>query len=840
MRRLSVSGLVFTIICIGASTVVAQETQSVSSSPLYQSMLTELARKAPRPTIISAAGKLIETPMTPPHVEASESATGLRLETAAWRLEVAKSPFEVTLTNKLNQGHWTMGGSATGDRGISWAVKGTDFSLHLTEVTKIERQDNAWVMQGRVVNAQQPVTLTLAVVAPGIVRLTVDGSSLAEEAASEFHVAAAGAFFGLGEQFGRARLNDLKLPLRPDDLFSEPEHKWDYMSIPFLFSPEGLGAYFDTSFNCIFDSTTAQGPGFTMQIGGPTIDLYLMVASSPKGIIEAYTSLTGRPPLSPPWAFGVWHNALQGRDAVLAEARRLRQQGIPVSAIWEWDLMDDATNFGWPLWTVGYYGDPREFTTELHKLGFKALGYVHPYVRKIVAPYLMNSPTYDEGLRNHYFVVKPDRQPIGPTFEAIQTGNVDFTNPRAVDWWAAMIRRIVRDFDFDGWMEDFGEWVRDDHQFANGKTGRVMATLNPLFYHKLTYEIARQLKPDVVPFSRSGAPGSQAFTRVLWGGDQTPNWNPYTGYPSVVTAGITAGLAGFAVWGPDILSSSTSKELYIRWCEFGALTPVMRDHLWDKPKFGVDIWFDSETTDVFKKYARLHVSLFPYLYTYAHAATATGVPIMRHLVLEFPADPKTYDAEHEYLLGEKFLVAPVVVEGARARKLYLPEGAWVDYWTGETLSGGREVTVPAPLHHIPMVVRAGSVIPFASPDMETLATDLAGTNYRTLDNSLIWRVFPSPQAIQSSFKLYDGTVVSVAQEARLIRVEGDSATIRQYEIVLPLATAPRRVTVSGRSLQKLDDAAYHSRQEGWWSNPDQKTLHILFLGHKFKLAVETS
>ena len=223
----------------------------------------------------------------------------------------------------------------------------------------------------------------------------------------------------------------------------------------------------------------------------------------------------------------------------------------------------------------------------------------------------------------------------------------------------------MMDFGFDGWMEDFGEQTQDNDRFMTRKSGREMANLYPWLYHKISYAVGTKLRPDVVQFSRSGYSGSQAYSRVVWGGDQRPDWSLDRGYPSVVAAGISAGLSGFGVWAPDILSSGSSKELWIRWTEFGALTPVMRDHLWNKPKFAVDLWFDEETTDTFRRYARLHTSLFPYLFTYAQHAAQTGIPIMRHLMLEFSDDSKTYDTEYEYLLGEKLRAAPVVIEGAR-------------------------------------------------------------------------------------------------------------------------------------------------------------------------------
>ena len=833
------SGLV--IAFVGVSAGQAQQRQPFASTAEYKAMLIELARAAPRPSRLAAAGELITEGPQPVPVRADESAKALHLEAQAWRLEIARDPFRLTFTNKLTGTDWRLEGTGSQTSGLVWSrnvnTATTNPDLPLRSIARTINQDNHWVLDGILNGSTQLVRIDISVSSPNALCISFDGSSLGADENSRFHFTAEGPFFGLGEQFAKANLQDFRISLHPDDKYQTPGHNWDYMSIPFVYGPQGTGVYFDTAFNCVFDSTQVWRPGFSMRFDGPSIDLYLIAASGPKGVLQTYTAITGRPPLPPAWAFGVWHNSLQGREAVLKDAQDLRAARIPVSALWVSDLMDQKDNIGWPLWTYGYYGLPGPFTEDLHKLGFKVLAYLYPYVRSLLLPYPLVNPTFEEAVRNHYLAQDPQGRPAGPRFEPVLTGNVDFTNPAAVNWWQGKIEHALLQYDFDGWMEDFGEWVRDDDRFCAGKTGRVMATLNPLFWHKIDYEIAHQAKPDVVGFARSGAPGSQAFTSVLWGGDQMPDWSWDNGLPSVVTAGITAGLSGFAAWGPDIFSAGHSKELFIRWTEFGALTPIMRDHLWDKPKFGVDLWFDDQTTDVFRRYAKLHVSLFPYIYTFAQEAARTGLPIIRHPMLEFPDDPASYSTYCEYLLGDRLLVAPVVKEGATTRSLYLPKGAWVNYWSGETVEGGKEVTVAAPLEEIPILVKAGSVIPFTRSDLDTLAMDLAGGQFQTFDNSLTWRIFRYEKPSTAKFETYDGAKVSVEQNKTQVLVKGESPKVRQYDVVIAIENAPRQVVLSGRRLEILGDAGVQAEKMGWIFDPKAKVLHVYFLESNFNLQI---
>lgn len=813
--------------------------QPFSSSVEYKSLLKELHHDPSRPTRMSS-GTLLSSAQQLPDLTVRETKAALDLDTISWRLEIAKNPWAMALTNKQTGLTWRLENGDSVKPGILWnSVPERATALRLGKIQRIERQGNSWRMQVDIAGSTATVDLDLAVLSATVVRLSIYAPQMDRELQNiALNFEGAGPFFGLGERFNQVKLDGLKSTLYPEDLLGKIGHNWTYIPVPFLFAPGGLGLYLDTAAKSIFDIGHLEQRMFSVQLKDTSIDSYLFIGE-PKDIIESYTSLTGRSPIPPPWTFGVWICSYQGPEKVMDEARKLRQNDIPASAIWTYDVMGKGDIMGWPLWWTGYYPDIAKFTEQLHKMGFKALTYVHPYLRSMLDPYNLPNQLFEKGVKSGLFVLNAQGNPTGPAFEPFTDGNIDFTSPANVDWWEQKVRKILLDDNFDGWMEDFGEWIQDTDRFAAGVSGKKMANLNPLFYHKITYEIAKKAKPDVVEFVRSGYAGSQGYTRVVWGGDQFPNWTQDYGLPSVVRAGITAGLSGFATWGPDIAGNGFSKELWTRWVEFGALTPVMRNHLWDKPEGAVNLWSDAQNLDTFRRYAKLHISLFPYFYTYAHQAARTGLPIMRHLLLESPTDPKTYDCNSEYLLGDKILVAPVVEQGASNRSLYLPQGSWVDYWSGRIIEGGTQVTVPAPLEHIPILVRAGSILPFINSDTETLAQDLTGGNYRTLTNDLIWRVFPTSASGRGAFTLYDGTAARVDEDSSSLHVHVDySPVMRRLEVELPVSRKPRAVRVGQESLNELPESNRSNGETGWRVDPHNRQLHVMFEARDFDLDIE--
>lgn len=807
-----------------------------SSSADYRSMLEKLHKTYVRPSSMSAGTLLSTSPPTIIPVRAEDTATALHLESDGWRIDVAKDRWGITVTNKQTGLLWRLPAMNSSPSGLGWTQgPGKPEMVQSTSVEHVERRGNDWHMQVRLKGFTEPAAVDLQVISADVIRLSIRAPQLGN-AQMKLAFAGAGPFFGLGERFDRVKLDGLKTTLRPEDRLGDPGHNWTYIPVPFLFSPRGLGIYLDTAAISSFDLSEAEDQKFSVQLDSPSVDCYFFVGK-PKAIIENYTALTGRTPLSPPWAYGVWICSYQGPEQVLKDASRLRQEKIPSSAIWTFDVMGKGDIMGWPLWWTGYYPQPRQFVDKLHSMGFKVLTYVHPYLRSVLYPYNLPDPSYEQGLHQGLMVHNPQGQPTGPA-KPFADGNIDFTSPANVNWWEQKIRDIVVNDNFDGWMEDYGEWINDSDRFAAGVTGRDMANLYPLFYHKVTDEVARKAKPDVVEFDRSGYAGSQGYTPVIWGGDQLPDWSQDRGLPSVVHGGITAGLSGFSVWGPDIEGNTHSKELWTRWVEFGALTPIMRNHLWDKPADAVTLWSDEQTVDTFRKYAGLHMSLFPYLYTYAVQANKSGIPIMRDLLLEFPTDPKTYEVDAEYMLGDRMLVAPVIAQGATNRSLYLPRGSWVNYWTGDMVDGGRDVTVSAPLEQIPILVRSGSILPFISADTETLAQKPFDSSYGISLNNLTWRVFPASAPFQDSFTIYDGTVGEVNDEASQIEVRVEhSPSVRRYQVILPGSYVPHEVLLGGKSIAEMHDSNGQSEKTGWRMDAESRTVQIFFSAANFDLSV---
>lgn len=822
LRRVTFKPLVTTLLAVAFSGAVSQGQDAgqgspasrYSASPRFKQVLDELHKPYPSPMVIATGKRPLPDAALRPVVH--DSLEVLEVSTPAVQFAFERSTGRLTVHNLRSGASWVL------------AVPACAGNLPAAQ-----RTDNTWTFAATPQCAGQAVTLTL--LTSSLARLDLKEPAAVAGATAELHfqVEGGGPYFGLGERFWQTGLKGTQLDLRPQDRYGEPGHNWVYMGVPFLYTPGGLGFYMDTAFDTRF-AVNESNSGAAVKAATDAVSLYLFTEPDPKGVLTAYTGLTGRPQDLPLWAYGPWITSLQGKGTVLDYAHRLRVEAVPASALWTFDLLDERNNLGWPFWFGSFYGDARTFTDTVHGLGFHVMTYVHPYVRQDLLPYPQPSVLYKEGVAANYVMRDAGGKPAGPRFEEVNTANVDFTNPAAVNWWQDMITRAVHDEGFDGWMEDFGEWVRDNDRFqaANGET---LSELYPLLYHMVTTQAAQAANPDVVSFSRSGAPGSQAWSPVLWGADQSANWSRDFGLPSVVTAGITAGMSGFSNWGPDIMSAGDSRELWMRWVEFGALTPIMRDHVWNKPDRSYNLWTDADTTAHFRRYAVLHSALLPYLATYGSEAHRTGVPIMRQPGLEYPKDPRSVAAEYEYLLGKELLIAPVV-EPSNTRTLYTPPGEWINYWNGDPLTGGQDNTVNAGADNIPILVKAGSILPF-KPEEDTARWDWYDPHL--LETSLVWKGYLSDTgSAHGEFALTNGTSATLDQHGEAVVLMGKSSTTRGYEVIVRSRRIPTSVKLDGAVFGPYTKGKNGKPPSQWWWNPSSGEVHLLFQAANFRVDLE--
>lgn len=500
--------------------------------------------------------------------------------------------------------------------------------------------------------------------------------------------------------------------------------------IPIVVSSRGYALAWETDARSVVSlcAPAPARPGVVrVEVWEPTLKLRVFAGPTPKQAIERVTAWTGRPALPPAFTWAPWLDAMFGSANVRRVAAKLRAEGVPSSVIWTEDwagaLADPDQLFPTADATIDreLYPDIEQVAAELHAAGFKFLSYYNPqvhtdsddYVTARDRGYLLKSADGEDALFFHVYG---------------QAGQVDLTNPAAREWMKTRLTRSLA-LGFDGWMADFGEYTPFDTVASDGEPGATHHNRVPELWAGLQRELFAAARPDGdwLTFARSGFTGSRREVAVVWGGDPDTTFSQQDGLPAALYAGLSLGISGVPFYGHDIagyfslLTPNSDRELFLRWAAFGALSPIMRTHHGLEYRANWSFDRDPETLAAYRELARLHISLTPYLEALAEEAVQTGIPLMRHLYLEYPDDLVAWDVHDEYLLGPDLLVAPVMRRGATEREVYLPAGVWRDYFAPErVVTGGRRIQVEAPLGTIPAWVRDGATIPTIDPETETL------------------------------------------------------------------------------------------------------------------------
>lgn len=626
-------------------------------------------------------------------------------------------------------------------------------------------------------------------------------------------------FYGLGAWHDhvnhRGRTRAMQIEIDPE---SESANNEGHVRIPLLMGTRGWGLFVDSLSGMVFDVAVQEEDLIEVMVGSGEatrdgLTFYLLGAAHPLDITKHYYDLTGAFRLPAPWALGPWVWRDEGVDQgrVVADLEAIRDHDLAASGYWIDRPYASAVNsFDFE---PSDYEDPAAMVARAHALGFRMALWHAPYVDPKDPD---SRPYYDYAKEHGYFPPL-----MGVVFD--KWGPlVDFTNPSAYAWWQGLLDRY-RGLGIEGYKLDYAEEVvlgafgmRTPWLFHDGSDDRTMHHRYQWWYHRVYSEML----PEDGGFllCRTATIGDQVHGPIIWPGDLDATFWPHghvflkNGYPKKAVGGLPAsmiyglslGPSGFPFYGADTggyIHAPPDKELFTRWFQQTALSSVMQvgngasTVPWE---LGGPDGYDEEMLGWYREYARLHLRLWPYEWTYALRIADTGRPIQRPFGLQVPEM-----GEHpwdQYFFGDDLLVAPVMERDARERLVLLPPGRWVDFFDGGILEGPGRVRVDAPLSKLPLYLREGGIVPMLRPTIDSLAPTSEPErvdSYATTPGVLYVRVFPGAG---SEFRLFDGTLLTqeALEDGVLLVLEGgsqfrDGALFEVYGVARP----PDEVTMDG-------------------------------------------
>nr|WP_246415936.1 TIM-barrel domain-containing protein [Nocardioides luti] len=448
---------------------------------------------------------------------------------------------------------------------------------------------------------------------------------------------------------------------------------------------------------------------------------YLVAPGGPRRSVRTVTALSGRQPVPPRWALGTMldrlvknqgetyadYQAMLRRDVRDIDRYRLPLTGYRIEG---WGF-PGADNHGLALHTWVHAKPQHRMIQRLARRGIHALAYLRPWLEPDSAPVARGYAVTDADGAPYYVVGSGERR----------FALVDFTNPAAVAWWQRQVRQVL-DLGFDGFMQDYGEQVLFDMHFHDGSTGYEQHNSYLTAYARATREEVTRYErahPRRHPwfFTRAGytgLPGTTAYDGGNFPGDETTDWGHASGLKSLATDMLNRSVGGAYGYGTDIggyldyTTPATSKELFLRWAAWAALSPVFRLHGTGLAGTHTPWSYDRQTVRIYRHLSQLHLRARPLLLRLWRRAARTGAPVVRPLWWQRPGDHRGWHEDQEWLVGPHLLVAPVVDEGATSRRVYLPRGCWQEHGRGERLRGHRTVRVHAGLGTLPWFSTCGT------------------------------------------------------------------------------------------------------------------------------------
>jgi alpha 1,3-glucosidase len=456
------------------------------------------------------------------------------------------------------------------------------------------------------------------------------------------------------------------------------------------------------------------------------VDVYIILGSNPKEVLEKYRILTGGSELPPYSAIGHHQCRWNYRDEndVLAVNDGFEKHGIPMDYIWlDIEHTDGKKYF---TWDPTHFPTPGKMLAKMAEYGRSMVTIIDPHIKRD-SGYHVHATATEKG-----FYIKNS---AGHDFDGHcwpgSSGYLDFFNPEVRKWWASL-------FDYDSYKgsapnlftwNDMNEpsvfsgpevtMPRDavhvgdvEHRHVHNQYGAHyhLSTAEGLISRDAIQNVHDRHRPFVL--TRAFFAGSQRRGTAVWTGDNTAEW----GHLKIsVPMVMSLGLGGIPFTGADVggFFKDPSPELMARWYQLGAFYPFFRAHGHIDTKRREPWLFEEPFLSVIRDAVRLRYTILPYLYTQFYYAYEHLTPILRPLFIEYPKDPITFANDDTFLLGSDILVHPVTSQGATHVDVYLPGEAtnvWYDFTSHHRYHAGNIITVETPLSYIPIFLRGGSII----------------------------------------------------------------------------------------------------------------------------------
>ena len=563
-----------------------------------------------------------------------------------------------------------------------------------------------------------PLTASVATSGPWALDLAVDGRTVTSSDArglalvtdgdgrsyvrEQLALGVAEQIYGLGERFTPFLRNGQSVDVWNADGGTASEQA--YKNVPFHLSSAGYGVFVDHPGLVSYEIGSEAVSRTQFSVEGQRLRYYVVAGPDPKDVLRRYTALTGRPARVPDWSYGLWlstsFTTQYDEDTVMSFIDGMADRGLPLS-VFHFDCFW-MRQFHWCdfVWDPATFPDPKGMLDRLHERGLQVCVWINPYIAQ-------RSHLFDEGRELGYLVTRADGSVWQWDMWQAGMALVDFTNPEAVAWYQGKLRALL-DMGVDCFKTDFGERIPTDVVWHDGSDPALMHNYYAQAYNKAVFDLleAERGPGEAVLFARSATAGGQQFP-VHWGGDCE---STFPAMAESLRGGLSLSLSGFGYWSHDIggFEGTPDPAVFKRWLAFGLLSSHSRLH--GSSSYRVPWAFDEEAVDVTRRFTELKLSLMPYLSAVGREAHETGVPVMRPMLLEFPADRTATAVDSQYTLGASLLVAPVFSADGEV-DVYVPEGEWTSLLDGSVVEGPRWHRQRHGFDSLPVLVRPGTVLP---------------------------------------------------------------------------------------------------------------------------------